>query len=151
MACTLTRVHDTYWFLWLSQDCLVDTPCPTKVVPYSPENKPPPLFDLQVLVRVFLPRVQAPHSQLRRQPETYLIPKSVENLDSSSLATFRTHSWWWFEFRPFHFASGCCQNLRARFACAYISTLFPKILAMPLPCATVAKVGVLTITMPISH
>ena len=24
---------------------------------YSPENKPPPLFDLQVLAQVFLPRV----------------------------------------------------------------------------------------------
>ena len=27
------------------------------ILPYPPENKPPPLFDLQVLAQVFLPRL----------------------------------------------------------------------------------------------
>lgn len=32
----------------------------TITVPYCPKNKPPPLFDPQVLVQVFLPRLLAP-------------------------------------------------------------------------------------------
>ena len=35
-------------------------------IPYSPENKPPPLFDVQVLVQVFLPRLQAPAPTLQK-------------------------------------------------------------------------------------